>query len=224
MSMTKKDVFDVFRFYASKEFEDIPLDEDEIEHEFSERFHKKMEKLFIKLDYDSCHNFSKIERNILVLIAAILTLFAGLMSVGAVREPIVEFLIETFDGFEEISFKGETIDKIKYVYSFSIVPEGFIQTNCIPNETIHVVQYKNEQNGHIIELRQVATKEHSFYLDNEHGKIQEYIVNNMEVNVYISEYGDYYYIYWINETYSMNLTYSGKTSLEEVLKLIYLIS
>lgn len=224
MSMTKEEVFEVFRYYASKEFEDIPENESEIDCEFSDEFNKKMEKLLKRVSYDRTHIVSWARRKVVMVAATIILVLAGMMSVGAIREPIVEFVYNVYEEFVEIFFEGDTTDKITYRYSLSEIPEGFVETQRISDDSINIVRYENKGNGDIIEIKQCVTEDKAFLLDNKLGRVEKHIINNNEINVYISDYGDYYFAFWLSGTDSIKLTYSGFTSIEEILKIIEAIN
>lgn len=220
MSMTKEEVFEVFRYYASKEFEDIPENESEIDCEFSDEFNKKMEKLLERVSYDRTHIVSWTRRKVIMVAATIILVLAGMMSVGAIREPIVEFVYNVYEEFTEIFFEGDTTDKITYRYSLTEIPEGFVETQRISDDSINIVRYENKENSNIIEIKQCVTEDKTFLLDNKLGRVEKYTINNTEINIYISDYCDYYLAYWLSGTDSIKLTYSGIISVEEILKLI----
>ena len=149
MAMTKEEVFETFRYYASKEFEDIPENESEIECEFSDEFNKKMEKLLKRVSYDRTHIVSWAGKKIIIVAAIIALMLSGMMSVGAIREPVVEFIYNIYEEFTEIFFDGDTTDKITYRYSLSEIPEGFVETHQITNESVNIVEYENINNNDI---------------------------------------------------------------------------
>ena len=226
MSMKKDELFDIFREYASKEFEDIPKNDDDIDYEFSEDFENKMAKL---LDDISNHKKSNKtiptsrKKVIAVLIAAIFILSVGAMSVSAIRDPIVEFVYKIYDGFTDVFFDGDTSKKITYRYSFSETPEGFVETEHLITDGVDYIKYENKQNKNIIEFSQNITENISVSLDNEHGSFEKIQVNGNEINIYISDYGDYYYAFWNIDYYYMELTYHGTATLDELQNLICLI-
>lgn len=222
--MTKEEVFEVFRYYASKEFEDIPENESEIDCAFSDEFNKKMEKLLKRVSYDRIHIVSWTRRKVIMVAATIILVLAGMMSVGAIREPIVEFVNNIYEEFMEIFFEGDTTDKITYRYSLSEIPEGFVETQRISDDSINIIRYENKQNGNIIELAQCVTENISVSLDNKHGYVKIFDINGEKVNVYINDYGDSYYAFWCKESYYITLTYSGVITVEdftEIIKSIY---
>lgn len=96
MSMTRSEFNETFRSVISEEFADIPP-ESEIQYEFSKDFLDKMQKLINGTEDDTHkaqkkHRSSLTVKRIVALAAALIVLFAGIMSVGAVREPVVKDL------------------------------------------------------------------------------------------------------------------------------------
>lgn len=108
-SMTRCEAEKAFRESASEEFLHIPA-ENEIEHEFSEKFNRKMKKLLRKVEYNGTHYLSKPQKRVLALIAVTVMIFAGLTSIGAVREAVVEFVTETFDNGAFYDFDADTAE------------------------------------------------------------------------------------------------------------------
>lgn len=222
MSMKKDELFDIFRKYASKEFEDIPKNDD-IDYEFSKDFENKMAKLIDDISDDKKASSISRRKAIAILIAAVFILITGAMSVSAIREPIVEFMYKIYDGFTDVLFDGDTSNKITYRYSFSETPEGFVETEHLITDGVDYIKYENKQNKNIIEFSQNITENISVSLDNEHGSFEKIQVNGNEINIYISDYGDYYYAFWNIDYYYMELTYHGTATLDELQNLICLI-
>lgn len=220
MAITKDEFFDVLRMYAAKEFEDVPTDDSEIDFEFSDEFNRKMEKLLKRVRYDSTHVVSWATKKIIVIAAALTLAIAGMMSVSAIREPIVEIIMEIYDGFVDLFFEGDTTNKITYQYSLSEVPEGFEETQSIFNEGMNVIQYQNPENNSIINFTQGVTENNAISLDNEKGRVEEYDIDGEIVNIYIHNSGGLYHAYWIKNSYYMTLTFSGKTTINEMINII----
>lgn len=220
MAITKEEFFDVLRMYAAKEFEDVPTDDSEIDFEFSDEFNRKMEKLLKRVRYDSTHIVSWATRKIIVIAAALTLAIAGMMSVSAIREPIVEIIMEIYDGFVELFFEGDTTNKITYQYSLSKVPEGFEETQSIFNDGMNIVQYQNTENNSIINFTQGVTENNAISLDNEKGRVEEYDIDGEIVNIYIHNSGGLYHAYWTKNSYYMTLTFSGKTTINEMINII----
>lgn len=223
MSVSKEEFFDILREYASKEFEHIPKSDDEIDYEFSEEFEKKMEKLIDSIGNNKKPHKLNHRKTIAILIAAIIIAFAGAMSVSAIREPIVEFIYKVYDGFTDLLFEGDTTDKLSYIYSLSEIPEGFVETDRLSNNSVNLIIFENQQNGNKIELWQQPTEDTSISYDNENGHIENYMVNGIEIAIYISDHNDCHIAFWSVDSNYIELTYHGTTTIDEILNLIKFI-
>ncbi len=223
--MTKEEAVKAFREAASEEFRHIPEEQD-IEYEFSEKFIKRTEKLFEKVERNAAYTISsRGKRAFSALTAAVIISLLGVMSVTAIREPVVDFFVKRFEGFDEVYFEGETSEKINYVYSFSREPEGFTEIHRISNDKINIVQYQNSKSGSTIELCQTATDDTSLVIENKSGKASSFDINGQKVCIYMNNYpeegrSDYYYAFWVCEGYSISITYSGVAGVEEIVELI----
>ncbi len=220
MAITKDEFFDVLRMYAAKEFEDVPTDDSEIDFEFSDEFNRKMEKLLKRVRYDSTHVVSWATKKIIVIAAALTLAIAGMMSVSAIREPIVEIIMEIYDGFVELFFEGDTTNKITYQYSLSEVPEGFEETQRFSNDSVIKIFYVNKETNNSFDWQQSITENYDISIDNEKGKIEEFNVNGIKVNIYIGNTGNFYHAFWIMDSYYMTLSFNGKTTTEEIIEII----
>ena len=220
MSVSKEEFFDILREYASKEFEHIPKSDDEIDYEFSEEFEKKMEKLIDSIEKNKKQRKTNHRKAIAILIAAIIIAFAGAMSVGAIREPIVEFIYKIYDGFTDLFFEGDTTDKLSYIYSLSEIPEGFVETERLVNDSTNYVRYDNTKKNKRITLTQSPTEDISISWDNENGHIENVTVNGIEISIYISDRNDCYIAFWSMDSNYIELTYHGTTTIDEMIKLI----
>ena len=166
------------------------------------------------------HRSSVAIKRIVALAAALIVLFAGIMSVGAVREPVVNFIVKTYEGFKRILFSGDSLAEIDHVYAFAEVPEGFVETQRISNKEMNLVRYENRETGAVIELSQSITTDYSFSFDSENGEIRAFNVDGKEIKIYCAESQAVFIALWIEDTYSMELIYSGETDTDELLRLI----
>ena len=224
MSMTRSEFNETFRSVISEEFADIPP-ESEIQYEFSKEFLDKMQKL-INGTEDDTHKAQKKQwssvaiKRIVALAAALIVLFSCIMSVVAVRVPVVFFIFMSYVGFKRVLFSGDSLTEIDHVYAFAEVPEGFVETQRISNKEMNLVRYENGETGAVIELSQSITTDYSFSLDSENGEIKTFDTNGKEVKIYCAESQTLYSAYWVEDTYIMELTYSGETDTDELLRLI----
>lgn len=224
MSMTRSEFNEMFRVVISEEFADIPP-ESEIQYEFSKEFLDKMQKLINGTEDDTHkeqkkHRSSVAIKRIVALAAALIVLFAGIMSVGAVREPVVNFIVKTCEGFKRVLFSGDSLTEINRVYAFTEVPEGFVETQRISNKETYFVRYENRETGAVIELFQSIKNDYSISFDSENGEIKTFNTDGKEVKIYCAESETLYSAFWVEDKYSMELIYSGETDTDELLRLI----
>lgn len=149
-----------------------------------------------------------------------IVLFTGAMSVGAVREPVVNFIVKTYEGFKRVLFSGDSLTEIDHVYAFAEVPEGFVETQRISNKEMNLVRYENRETGAVIKISQSITTEYSISLDSENGELETFNIDGKEVKIYCAESQTLYSAFWVEDTYSMELIYSGETDTDELLRLI----
>lgn len=223
MSMKKDEFFEILRRYASQEFKDVPQNDDDIDYEFSEDFENKMKKLFddISVDNNPKKTISTSRRKVIaILIAAIFVLTVGAMSVSAIREPIVEFFFKVYDGFTDILIEGDKTNKISYIYSLSKIPEGFVETEKLSNESINFIAYENKQNGTRFQISQRPTDDISASVDNEHGHIETFNINGNKINIYVNDSKDYYHAFWSVGSEHITLSYFGSSTIDEIISLI----
>ena len=218
MSMTRSEFNETFRSVISEEFADIPP-ESEIQYEFSKEFLDKMQKL-INGTEDDTHKAQKKHRSSVAIKRIVALAAALIMSVGAVREPVVNFIFKTYEGFKRVLFSGDSLTEIDHVYAFAEVPEGFVETQRISNKEMNLVRYENGETGAVIVMSQSITTDYSFSLDSENGEIKTFDTNGKEVKIYCAESQTLYSAFWVEDTYIMELTYSGETDTDELLRLI----
>lgn len=172
MSMTRSEFNMAFSTVIEEEFANIP-DESEIEVEFSDEFNRKMQELIDSIGANNGQkpkNDRKSRLNIKGLIALAATLallLAGLVSVNAAENPIVNFIVKTYEDFKEILFAGDGAAELDHVYAFTEVPEGFTETERMLNDDMSFVRYENSETGAVIELSQATINDSSFVLDYE---------------------------------------------------------
>ncbi len=213
--MSNSDVYRVLRQVVSEEFADIP-NEDEIEYEFSKRFEKKMQRLLRRVGKKS---FGK--RRLAVIIAAVIIITAMLsMSVSAIREPIVRFVIEAYDGFFDLNFEGNLSNKIGQRYEITYIPDKFEEVRRFEGEGFRQIIYENKVTGDKMGFEQSGTKDNSISVDTEHTIITEKIINDNQVYICVHESGEPAIANWVEETYYMNLYCYGNIDIDEFIKII----
>ncbi|MBR6922340.1 MAG: DUF4367 domain-containing protein [Clostridia bacterium] len=94
----------------------------------SDKFKLTLNKSLKAQGMDPVYPFISIKRNkVLVIIAAVFSALALSMSVGAIREKVVNFFVEMFDTFAVITTNKDADypDRIKECYAPTYIPEGF---------------------------------------------------------------------------------------------------
>lgn len=225
--MTRSEFNMVFSTVIAEEFANIP-DESEIEVEFSDEFNRKMQELIDSIGANNGQkpkNDRKSRLNIKGLIALAATLallLAGLMSVNAAGDSIVNFIVKTYEDFKEILFAGDGAAEIDHVYAFTEVPEGFTETERVLNDDMSFMRYENNETGAVIELSQTTINDNSFVLDYENGNTKTFRFADKEVKVYDGEF-ETCCAFWLEDTYNMKLTYLGSAKSEDLIKMINMV-
>lgn len=217
--MTKEELFNAFREVASEEFAHIP-DEDDIDYEFSERFNKKMDKLFKRIERNCSYPTDSLLKRIIAVSAAILIVFAGLMSVSAIRKPVVNFVLEFFEKYIDFGFSGDVSQEIEYEYGFSEIPEGFELITKISDYDIAYCEYKNKSTDAEIIFEQTISDGKWISVDNEHGKTTIEQIGKTQVFLYEGIEQNYYQANWTIQTYSLTMIHYGDIEKDAFLDLV----
>lgn len=224
MSMTRSEFNMAFSTVIEEEFANIP-DESEIEVEFSDEFNRKMQEL---IDSIGANNGQKPKssrkshlniKGLIALAAVLAVLLAGLVSVNATGNPIVNFIVKTYEDFKEILFAGDGAAKIDHVYAFTEVPEGFTETERVLNDDMSFVRYENSETGAVIELSQATINDSSFVLDYENGNTKTFRFADKDVKVYDGEF-ETCCAFWHEGISCIKMIYSGKINYEELMDMV----
>lgn len=217
MSMSKTDFKNAFREVVSSEFAHIPTDENSIDFTFSERFNKRMEKLIRsqkKVYYNLINTAAKKVAVILVIFA---TLTTASMSVKAIREPVVNFIVEVYESFTRYFFDGDTTKELKKEYVITELPTDFLQTSAVKTDINQTVTLE-DTNDNMIIFTQSITENKIFDIDNqkETPKIEK--VNGIEIYIYTYEKDKF--IFWSDNGYFFQITAYGDIDEETLIKMI----
>lgn len=186
MAMSKAELQKAFREAASFEFAEIPRDDMQIQYEFSAAFEAQMERLLQKEKKFTWRLVNTAAKRAAVAIAVCMVLILTACSVPAIREPIIEFIIETFDIDMRYSYDNNAPDIIETKYHLSVVPNGFSETKTYTEDSYSRIDYEDE-NGNLFYV--VQNTETTFLsVDTEHTTHQVLDVDGREVNLHISEF------------------------------------
>ena len=155
-----------------------------------------------------------------VLIAAVIT-FTMMMSVSAIRTPILNFVIKTYDSFISIFVeKDEEIKlptSIEHMYLPAFLPEGYIEISSENNE-INAKSIWMNKNAIIILSQNVISEDSKIVIDNQDADYQTTMIDKNEI-YYYSKNG-FYTMYWSDGYYIFTLTCPEDINISEIEKII----
>lgn len=218
MLMSKDDFKKAFREAVSSEFSQIPCDEDSIDFTFSERFNKKMRKLIKSQRKSYYFLINTAAKRVAVVFMAILTLFTASMSIKAIREPVVKFIVEVYESFTRYFCEGDTADEIEKEYIITELPVGYSESNKFKSNN-SITTIFEDKTGNKIEFVQGTSNNAEFILDSEHSNVQTVYIGNEKIELY--EWDEMACAFWTKEGYVFNLIYNpDSVTISEIEKVI----
>lgn len=164
--------------------------------------------------------FNTMGRRVAGIVASILIVFGCSMAVSAVREPIVEFLVDVYTEFIEIYFSDDDIakapDTIETVYVLGTVPDGYKIDQFLIYNLFTSLTWVNE-NGDRLVLSQNCLGG-SLILDAEGTNYDVVEWKNQKI-ICAEKYGRRFF-FWNSTEYAFSLIVSSDISVDEVLALI----
>lgn len=215
--MTENNLSMALREVVSSEFSNIPINEDEINYTFSNRFLNKMDKLTKAEKSRFWRMTNTAPRRVAVVLASLLIIILTACSIPPVRAAVVGFIKETYDNCVRL-FTGDVgSNKISDQYGLTELPDGFTETDRTESNSRRIVSYQNA-NGNQIILAQSITEDYSVFLDNENGKLSEISISDMNVSVYESD--DCTVAVWLQDSYAFHLAVYGDYDMDFMIRLI----
>ncbi len=147
-----------------------------------------------------------------VIIATLLAITTTALSVEALRTPIFNFFVETFDNFSVVRFGSNGENFIKDLHEPEYLPEGYEKTHTEITKYAYLLTYKNGDS--IIIYEQLLKNGPSLYVNTD-GEVEEIKINGFDGIYYQNKDGNN--LIFADETYSY-LIY-GDTSKEELVKI-----
>lgn len=194
----------------------------------SVRFENKMRNLIQNQKRSYWKYINTATKRAAVVILAIVITFASAMSVKAIREPVVNTIIEIYEKFTKLFFSADNDDientNINVLYSLSLLPKTFSEKENLTFEKMRVISWENDF-GEIIELQQSILGA-EYKLDTEENALTEIDFGNVKGHSYVSK--GYENWTWYDETLVFNLSFPQKyhdffvdvSQKEEILKII----
>ena len=203
------------REVVSREFADIPQQENKIDYAFSDDFMRRMDKLTKAEKSRFWRMTNTIPKRVAAVFVAIMLIALTACSIPTVRAAVVDFIKETYDNCIRL-FTGETgSKKISAHYVLTDLPDGFEEISTTETGTRNIVSYQNA-NGDQIILTQSITEDYAIFLDNENGDLSEINLSGMKVSVYESD--DCMVAMWLQDQYAFHLTIYGDYDMDFIIK------
>ena len=219
--MTKADFINAFNIAVEKEIEE---DMTRLPTEtiiFSQKFDSKMSRLIKKQKSNYWHYVNSVGKKIAIIAITAGVLFAGSMSVEAIRTPVLNKLTEIFDKFIQYTYTYFDSNIEFKVSEPKYLPNGFFEKQISRNDSGNEIEYTNSENETIVFI-QVPVNGTVISNDNEFVDKQNINVDGNEVTLLISK--NYIEAYWIQENYFMNITAYYDIEVSELIKMITSVS
>ena len=190
---------------------------------FSEKYKLEMRKLIN--GYKKCVQSTNkvISKRLVGVLAAILITLTLMMSISAIREPIIKFIVNTYESFISIFAEEdnrveppEVIDRVNLP---SYICNGYQLQNSENYEKLATTTWTNKDNF-IIQLNQYILKDGlQAFLDNEN-LLYSILTTKLNNNIYYTDKNGYFNIVWTDDTYIYNLLCPNSTEITEIEKII----
>jgi len=156
-------------------------------------------------------------RRIAILVIVMFSIFTTACSVDTIRIPIVQYIIEIYDGVKSYFFKGDTTKIITYEYKITEIPEGFKEIKKIEDKGAIIITYENEV-GDVIEFSQFTTENTGHIIWDDDSSFFEETISGMQVEFRMQE--ELIECSWIQGEYFINIMYMGDGDIDIVKKII----
>lgn len=164
----------------------LPSDGEIPEHKFSKDFEQKMKKLIKNQRRPGWVQISLLylKRAAAVAMIALVVTAAGVMSVDAYRERVIQVVTQVFHEFTRYRFYTEWSDGFKTVpeVKFTYIPEGFELTESRVRETRAYYLFENKD-GTFFELNEVVIQpggDYGMILDTEGSQMEHFNIGDAE--------------------------------------------
>ncbi len=196
----------------------LPADDELEDHVFSAKFEKKMKKLFKaqrKPYYNMTNTISK--RVAIIIITTLIALSTMVMSTKAMRDPLVHFIVETYDRLSMLIFQNKssntTIEKIEKFYIPQHMPDGYALSSKNDYGTVIIYEYQNKD-GIILVYEQYILDSNNIMIDTENTETQSVKVNGFAGTYFFNK--GYHNLLWDDGIYIFSLTVDDSIDKEEV--------
>ena len=157
------------REVVSAEFAEIPGNEREINHSFSDDFLRRMDKLTHAQQSRFWRMTNTVPKRVAAVAAAFLLIALTACSIPSVRAAATKFIRETFDSYVHFFTEKSERRQITEYYRLTELPDGYAEEIVVKNDSCCISFYQNEAGDRII-FAQSVTEDFAIDVDNENGK------------------------------------------------------
>ena len=205
------------REVVSAEFAEIPGNEREINHSFSDDFLRRMDKLTHAQRSRFWRMTNTVPKRVAAVAAAFLLIALTACSIPSVRAAATKFIRETFDSYVHFFTEKSERRQITEYYRLTELPDGYAEEIVVKNDSCCISFYQNEAGDRII-FAQSVTEDFAIDVDNEHGKHSQIDLSGTDVSIY--ESAGVMVAVWLHDQYAFNLTVYGDCGIDLMIKLI----
>ncbi|MBO5312835.1 MAG: hypothetical protein J6B29_02605 [Clostridia bacterium] len=163
-----------------------------------------------------------VSRRVAVVLVAVFVTLCLMMSISAIRTPIVNFFVNVYENFIGIFVENDekrtTPESIENISLPSYMMNGYSLEDSISYGKDAESFWSNEEGDVIILYQQIIRDGLQFTINNENMDFQEEILNGTTIH-YASD-GDYYQIYWSDEIFIFSLICPNSISFTDVKSII----
>ena len=190
---------------------------------FSEKYKTEMQKLLNKhKKYTHTANRFIPKRLVGVLVAILLTLTL-MMSISAIREPIVKFIVNVYESFISIFVEEDeghvSPETIENVILPTHITDGYISNGTVKQLKLSTTKWANDENQ-IIRLNQYVIEDNLLaFLDNQNLTYAP-LDTKLDIDIYYVDKNGYLNVAWTDNTYIYNLQCPNSIETTEIEKII----
>lgn len=201
-----------------KAYKNLPDEEFEFSNEFEQKI-KEINKKRKSLLYRATKT---VPRRVALVLAAVIMTFCLMMTISAIRIPVINFFVNVYEEFIGIFFDEEEEDfniptTIEQVHLPTYMVNGYIQTDSQKFRDI-AETYWDSSDGSIILYQEIIEEEFKINFDNEHSGYNNLSVGG--ITIYYSLSNGEYVCIWIDKGYLFSLILPESITITEIEKIV----
>ncbi len=194
MTFTQKEqaiIYEALDLYCIEFCKTLPTNEELSHITFSEEFERKMQKLIDRQKKFYFNWFNTVGKRVAaIILVLLLSLTTITFSVRALREPVIRFIVETYEKFSSVVFVNDkseedtivdfTFEKIMPTY----IPEDFELESEYNDEVIHKEVYISSDQSSTIMYMQRINDESELHVNTENVMYENVLINDVSAIFY----------------------------------------